>query len=78
MVPGPERGLFTLWDSGVDPPTRGAPVCPCASVLGAWGLLAQLSSIEILSLAPLRLPSPPPGVTPSGPLLCCSGIWAPA
>lgn len=41
----------------------GPPVCPCASVLGAWGLLAQLSSIEILSLAPLRLPSPPPGVT---------------
>lgn len=65
---------MTLWDSGVDPPTRGqphrprgAPVCPCASVSGAWELLAQLSSIEILSLAPLHLPSPPPGVTPSGP-----------
>lgn len=67
---GRERGLLTPWDSGGDPrlevsPTNpeGPPVSPCASVLGAWGLLAQLSNTEILSLAPLRLPSPPPGVT---------------
>lgn len=39
---------------------RGAPVCPCASVLGAWELLgtAQQHRKSVTGSSPLALPSP--------------------